>query len=199
MQPEEDAWVNRLKGPDREAAIKELRALLVKGLQRSLGSRNSDPSFSEDVAQEALIKILDALDAFEGRSKFTTWAMTIATRHGISELRRRHTRNISLDSITQSTGWQVASDGDAAPQAEKNQERDRVMKTLQRLIDERLSDKQRFALQALLSGLPVEQIAERTGSNRNAVYKLVHDARKRLRIGFEESGIASEDISNLFV
>ena len=73
-----------------------------------------------------------------------------------------------------------------------------ILSKLQELIEELLTDKQRLAIRGLLEGLPVEEIASRTDSNRNAVYKLVHDARSKLRQGFEQSGIAVEDINAIF-
>ena len=93
LEMETDPWVQRLSGtdPERELAIKELSALLHRGLTFSLSKKYGGGLQTEDVVQESLIKILKSLETFEGRSKFTTWAMTIATRVGISELRRKHT------------------------------------------------------------------------------------------------------------
>ena len=84
-------WISRLTGNDaaRNDAIEELTRILVRGLSKSLATRYGGGLQPEDIAQEALIKILASLESFEGRSKFTTWAMTIATRLGISELRRK--------------------------------------------------------------------------------------------------------------
>ena len=77
-------------------------------------------------------------------------------------------------------------------------DRESLIGRLQQLIDETLSEKQRFAIRASLAGLPVEVIAEKTGSNRNSVYKLVHDARIKLRSGLESAGISAEILANLF-
>ena len=74
-------------------------------------------------------------------------------------------------------------------------DRRKLLKTLQNLVESELTEKQRAATQGLLDGLPVEEIARRTGSNRNAVYKLVHDARIRLRNGFADSGIKADDVN----
>ena len=192
---DQDQWLKRLKGDplDRDQAIAELRVLLLRGLSRSLPGRYGGGLQAEDVVQEALVKILDGLDSFEGRSKFTTWAMTIATRVGISELRKRYTKNISLNHIQQGEDWNL--DVAAKPLADdRSSERERIMRQLYRAIDQDLTDRQRFAIRALLEGIPVEEIARRTDSNRNAVYKLVHDARLRLRAGLEESGISAEEV-----
>ena len=89
-QIERDAWLIRLSegSLERELAIEELRTFLVRGLERSLRHRYGGSVQAEDVAQETLLKILSSLDTFQGRSKFTTWAMSIAIRIGISQLRR---------------------------------------------------------------------------------------------------------------
>lgn len=196
----DDPWVARLQpdAPNRDNAIGELRELLMRGLQRSLANRFGTGFQVEDVVQQSLLKILKSLDRFEGRSQFTTWAMAIATRVGISEFRRKHYKDVSLDAMAASSGMslELAQSNDAP--VENNLERKAVVETLQRLIDEILTDKQRFAIRAALEGLPVEEIARRSGSNRNAIYKLVHDARLRLREGLESAGIMAEDINAIF-
>ena len=88
-QTGDDRWIERLSatGAQREEAIAELRQMLVRGLRASLNHRYGGAMQAEDVVQEAIIKILRSLEQFEGRSRFTTWAMTVATRVGISSLR----------------------------------------------------------------------------------------------------------------
>lgn len=129
---------------------------------------------------------------------FETWAMAIAIRVGISELRRNYYRDVSLElakndgeirldladtSRPASADW----DGDGT-------DRHSIMILLQEFIDSSLSTKQRIAIRGVLDGLPIEEIARRVNSNRNAVYKLVHDARLRLRKEFEQRGITAEDV-----
>lgn len=200
--PANDPWVQRLKSSDatdRDAALAELRDLIVRGLNRSLNNHYGTRSFNaEDVAQEALLKIMNALDKFEGRSRFTTWAMSIAVRVGLSEYRRRHTKDVSLEGIAagDSLRFDLAA-ADAAP-AGREMDQQMILSKLQELINEVLTDKQQLAIRGLLEGLPVEEIASRTDSNRNAVYKLAHDARTKLRKGLEDSGIVAEDINAIF-
>lgn len=197
---EEDRWLKRLKGTEaeRDAALEELSALLLRGLSRSLPHRYGCSLQPEDVVQEALMKILNSLGQFEGRSRFTTWAMTIATRVGISELRRKHCQNVSLDSFSDGGGLKIEIAVDEKASAAEELDRQTVLGQLQELIDTQLTDKQQLAIRALLEGLPVEEIASRTQSNRNAVYKLVHDARMKLREGFERAGIVADDIHAIF-
>ena len=134
----EDPWVARLQpdAEDREQAIAELRNLLLRGLQRSLANRFGTGFQVEDVVQQALVKILDSLDRFEGRSQFTTWAMAIATRVGISEFRRKHYKDISLDAMAASSGLALElAQADETP-VENRMERKAVVDLLQQLIDE---------------------------------------------------------------
>lgn len=195
MVNQQDEWVRRLSGPNREDAISELRAFLVRGLTKSMASRGGGDAFAQDIAQDAVIRILDSLDQFAGRSKFTTWAMTIATRLAISELRRRRHQDVSLDSLANGGALQIedTTDDGNADAAKRD-----ALSTLRQLVDETLTDKQKIAMQAMLNGLAIEEIASRLGSNRNAVYKLIHDARKKLRTGLEKAGITAETLADLF-
>jgi RNA polymerase sigma-70 factor (ECF subfamily) len=195
-----DPWVERLRGePDiRDAAITELRDILLRGLSASMAKRYGGCLQAEDVVQDALIKILDSLDQFAGRSRFTTWAMTVATRIGISEMRRKRYQDVSIESFTSEDATKIEIAVDDGISAESNLDRGSLIETLQGLIDNVLSEKQRFAIRASLEGLPVEVIAEKTGSNRNSVYKLVHDARVKLRSGLEAAGIDSDQFATTF-
>ena len=197
-----DDWVQRLRSSEaneRDAALAELRSLIIRGLNRSIHQRYGTRSFNaEDVAQEALLKIMNALDKFEGRSRFTTWAIAIATRVGISEYRRRHTKDVSLDGMVTRDNLKIDFADKESTQAGQSIDQESILRKLQELIDADLTDKQRFAIRGVLEGLPIEIVAERMSSNRNAVYKLVHDARAKLRAGFEKSGIVAEDIKTIF-
>jgi RNA polymerase sigma-70 factor (ECF subfamily) len=190
-------WPARLarESPERDDAIAELRAILVRGLTRSLGQRGAS-GLAEDIAQEAVLKVLASLDSFEGRSRFTTWAMTIANRLGVSELRKRRHRDVSLDGVSTGDSLRIQTP-DPAPNATEVLQRDAIVRTLRQLIETDLTDRQRLAIQGLLEGLPVEVIADKTGSNRNAIYKLVHDARQKLRRGFLDAGYTVDDIQAL--
>ena len=193
-------WVTRLTGTERERdqAIAELRELLVRGLTKSLATKYGTGLQAEDVVQDALMKILSSLDQFEGRSRFTTWAMTIATRFGISELRRKHYKDLSLDSMTTGDNLTIARPADDEVSLSDGLDRRKMLEVLKSLIEENLTDKQREATQGFLDGLTVQEIARRTGSNRNAVYKLIHDARMKLRDGFTESGITAADVDAVY-
>lgn len=199
MPAADDPWVVRLKGePEvRDAALEELGQILLRGLTKSMATRYGGGHSAEDVVQDALLKIMDSLDQFAGRSRFTTWAMTVATRIGISKMRRKHYQDVSIENFaSDGSSFEVAAEVDATVSTEVD--RESMVGKLQSLIDETLSDKQRFAIRASLAGLPVEVIAEKSGSNRNSVYKLVHDARVKLRSGLEAAGISAEELAEAF-
>jgi RNA polymerase sigma factor (sigma-70 family) len=191
-----ESWVQRLRfgAVERDAAIGELRRLLVRSLSRSLTHRYGGRLDVEDVAQQAVMKILDSLDTFRHQSRFTTWATSIGVRLGISQLRRRYYREISLDETSESREIRIAVADLSSQPSVDSEERSRILELLQRLINETLSEKQRIVIQATLKGLPIEEIAVRMNSNRNAIYKLVHDARVKLREGFESNGVTAEEI-----
>ena len=191
-----DDWVDRLKstGARKDAALAALRQILVRGLKGALAARGGGETFAEDVAQEALLRILDSLDSFAGRSRFTTWAMTIAVRIAISELRHKRFRDVSLEQITGGENLNLDLTVDLAGSSEQHEHRTFILQTLQQLVEQTLTEKQRTVVQADLGGMPIEEIARRLGTNRNAVYKMFHDARQKLRQGFEAAGISAADV-----
>ena len=123
--------------------------------------------------------------------------MSITVRLGISEIRHRRYKDVSLE----------AAGGNIRvvdiPISEKNSAEEQVeqrmlLGKLQHLIETVLTEKQRTVVRAVLAGLPIEETARRMGSNRNAVYKLFHDARKRLKDGLEEAQYSKGDIAATF-
>ncbi len=199
MVVEETDWVARLKSSDdvQEAALAELREILIRGLTATLRNRYGSKVQPEDVVQEALIRILKKLDSFQGRSKFTTWAMTVAVRIAISEMRRKYFQDVSIEELA-TKNMQFEPSAPDQPIVDDPNRKKNVLSLLRELIETKLSEKQRSAIHALLNGIPVEVFAEKTGSNRNAVYKLVHDARTKLRKGFADAGVESDDLNSVF-
>lgn len=200
MRTSED-WIGDLRsqGATQAAAIEALRELLIRGLRRSFSGRaGADEGFLEDTAQEAALRVLDKLDTFEGRSRFTTWAMAIAIRLAISDLRRKHWKDISLDAATEDGTLRPELAVDGHPSPKRRAEQQELLEALGRHIRESLTERQRRAIQAEMAGMPLEEIARRLDSNLNAVYKLTHDARKRLRAALEAEGYSLEDVTAAF-
>jgi RNA polymerase sigma-70 factor (ECF subfamily) len=155
----------------------------------------------EDTIQEALLRVLDGLESFEGRSQFTTWVYKIAVRVALNELRRRRWRDVSLDGLQdrepeEGPPRQFAST-DAGPEAAL--ERRDTLQRVQRIVAEELTERQRLALTAItVQGMAMEEVAQRMGTNRNALYKLLHDARVRLRKRLEQEGLPPEELLGMF-
>ena len=203
-----DEWLSDLRagGATREAALGDLRLVLANGLRRGLIGQvdTAAPEFDallDDFVQEALLKVLDNLDTFAGRSLFTTWANKIALNIGLTELRRKRWRDTSLDQLTQTDDGEYTPSfvADPAPRPEEVTEQRELMQYVTRLINEELTDKQRTALTAVIQGQPLTEVALRMDSNQNAVYKLVFDARQRLRRRLADDGLTPEEIIAAFV
>jgi RNA polymerase sigma-70 factor (ECF subfamily) len=194
----DDDWTSDLASGDaalRDDAVRDLRDMLCRGLAKSLPSYGRiDEAFLEDVAQEACIKILEKLGDFEGRSKFRTWAVTIAVRTAVSKMRKRNWQNVSLESVTANREFNPQIAVNASETTERTEGRAKLLSKLKELIDSELTEKQWTALTAELGGMPLPQLAEKLGTNTNSIYKLLHDARKKLRRGLEASGITVEDV-----
>jgi RNA polymerase sigma-70 factor (ECF subfamily) len=196
----------RAEGAAREAALDDLRALLGNGLRRGLIGQidTAAPEFDtlvDDFVQEALLKVLDNLDSFAGRSLFTTWANKIALNIGLTELRRKRWRDASLDQLTQTDDGEFTPSfaADPGPRPEELTERRELLHYIGRLINDELTEKQRTALTAaVIQGRPLSEVAYMMDSNQNAVYKLVFDARQRLRRRLAEDGLSPEEIIAAF-
>ena len=193
----EAPWVERLTAGSehRDAALAELRRVLSRQLTKAFRDVGAD--FIEDMVQDALLKILANIHKFDSRSKFTTWAMTIAVRTGYTELRRRRWKDVSLDQVIERRGGDIAESIDSQHEPHSALERRGMIEDLYVVINEKLTANQRRALLAELGGMPQEEIGRRMGSNRNAVYKLTHDARKRLKRELESLGYSREDLASL--
>ncbi len=198
-------WMDALREPVDGEALEDLRTILLRGLRATLSSRvdNDLDALSEDFAQDALMKILKSLETFRGESKFTTWAQKIAIHVAFTELRRRRWKDISLQTIIETDDGDeftpiILKDNSYTPE-EKVSQAD-MMSIVERMIDEELTDRQRVAMLAVVKGgMPMEEIAQRLGTNRNALYKLLFDARKRMQQRLvEQTGIDAQELLTMF-
>jgi len=200
-----EEWKELLSPPPDERALTELRIYLLRGLKPALAKyvdRELD-QFVEDVAQDALLKVLDNIDSFRGESKLTTWAMKIAVREGLTVLRRKRWDNISIEDLkgpdSENDSGEILSNLFASdnPTPELTTAQKMMVEKVQDIIQNVLTDKQRKVITALMiHDLPVTIVAEQMNSNRNNIYKLVYDARKKLKNEFEIQGINPEEMLN---
>lgn len=192
--------------PHQAQALADLRQEILHGLPYALSGwlTPSDPRFealAEEVAQETLLRVLAHLHTFEGRSKFTTWVHKIAVRVAYSDLRRKRWQNYSLEALSETDDGVPTEKWLADPSASPAQiiEGQDMMARVRRIMAEELTEKQRQAMTAMaLTGMPMEELARRMNTNRNALYKLIHDARLKLKRRLAQEGISPEDLLATF-
>jgi len=209
MNRDNSTWLADLRseGKPREKAINDLREIILrmlpKALTRWLPPREEHfEAFLQDIAQETLLRILHLLDTFEGRSKFTTWVYTIAIRIALSELRLKKWKEVSLDAIMENQSLNKFPSRKVAnlePNPEKTLEKKEAMMRIQEIIDRELTPRQRDVMMAIvIMGVPLDVIAKRMNSNRNALYKMIHDARVKLKKHLELEGYPPEELLKMF-
>jgi RNA polymerase sigma-70 factor (ECF subfamily) len=176
IERRDEAWVEALRAigatSSHAEVISDLRDFLRRTLAKGFGQKLA-PADLEDLAQESLVRVHTKLETFQGQSRFTTWAATIAINCAVSELRRRRYQHVSIEEAGEMADWSK-SDREGAMDEEQ-------IALLRRGIAEVLTDKQREAVLAVLGGLPTTELARRWDVSQGAVYKLLHDARRRLK------------------
>jgi RNA polymerase sigma-70 factor (ECF subfamily) len=174
--------------------------LLVRGLRAALGGHGGGVDANvEDFAQEALIRITGNLDSFRGESRFTTWAQKIAMNVALTELKRKRWRDVSLQDLfaRREVADREPADNQLTPEQLALQ--NTVLQELRRVVDEELTDGQREAVVAvILEGMPISEVGERMGTNQNALYKLLHDARRKVKWRMEAAGLSPQEVLAAF-
>jgi RNA polymerase sigma-70 factor, ECF subfamily len=197
-------WLTALReaGRGQEAAVAELRKGLLGAIRAYLtkhyviqGSLHSEETqhLAEDCAQEAILIIQAKLDGFRGESQFVTWAFSIAVRVVLGELRRRRWRQAAIE--RGQLGQALPAWPSEQPGPERRLQQREAWAVLTRLIDTELTQRQRTVLIAhAFQEMPLDLVAEWLGTNRNSLYKLIHDARKRLKQALLAQGITRKDL-----
>jgi RNA polymerase sigma-70 factor (ECF subfamily) len=190
-------WVAQLQPghPRREPAVAALHDILRRAARHELGRRRGQlggvagPEFddlAQQCADDALMNILRRIDEFRGLSRFTTWAYKFAVFEVSAKVARHAWRHHapSADDLGRVPDALVARPGEQAEQRE-------LLAALARGIAEDLTPRQREVFVAVaLNEVPIDVLALQLGSNRNAVYKNLFDARRRLRASLAAAGHA---------
>ncbi|MBN1991234.1 MAG: RNA polymerase sigma factor [Anaerolineae bacterium] len=212
MERTNEMWLEHLRDghPHQAEAIEDLRQYLQRAIIVYLHTRSDLNHLAEselqqmgqDFVQDALLKIQSGLGTFRGKSKFTTWAAKIAANHTISELRRARWRDLSLDAITESGASLqevLAPDVTSGNAPDTASERRQVWQVLGEVINNNLTERQRQVLMAVrVDNIPMAEVARLLDTNINNIYKLLHDARLKLKQGLQESGWEPQYILQLF-
>src|SRR5215210_2987918 len=190
-----EQWLAELGGPNPDEALADLYDLLARGLRAAFGSYGGGvEAYVEDFAQEALLRITGNLDSFRGESRFTTWAQKIAMNVALTELKRRRWRDVSLEDLFAQREEADRGPADTQLTPEQLAFQNMVLGELRRMVDEELTDRQREAVVAvILEGMPISEVAKRMGTNQNALYKLLHDARRKLKRQMQAAGLSPQE------
>jgi RNA polymerase sigma-70 factor, ECF subfamily len=203
LDHESAAWVRRLsaQGREHESAVEDLHALLLRAAHFEMGRRELAASvvgsaglddLAVQAADDALIAILPKLHTYRGKSRFTTWAYKFALLEAAVKVRRRpwHGRELPLEA-----DWaELLDDKRASPsrQAEASEQ----LHAVRDAIAEALTPHQRAVLVAVtLNDVPIDVLAARRNTTRGAIYKTLHDARRKLRKRLAEDGLALDPSS----
>ena len=186
-------------GAEREDAVERLHALLLRAAHfevarrlraGGVGSGSGDvDDLASHAADDALLAILSKLHTFRGDSRFTTWAYKFAFLEAAAAARRRpwHGREVPLEA----DGWaKLRDDRQASPEAQA--EASELIGAIREAIAEVLTPHQRAVLVAItLNDVPLDVLAERHATTRGALYKTLHDARRKLRARLAQDGLAA--------
>jgi len=209
-----DEWLHDLTagGSIQESAIADLRNLLLRAalyfFSRNLNDfggldRDEILQRAEDCAQDALIALMNHLADFRGDSKFTTWAYKFAINIALMAARRERWKDISLDELASSaendfleSKVKVKPDS-VTPEQSAMQEEVRLI--IRDVIERDLTEKQRRILfMMVFNDVPMDEVVQHFGVNRNAIYKMLHDARRKLKSGLQVRGFDVGETLTLF-
>jgi len=199
-------------GESQEAAIADLRNILLRAalyfFSRNLSdfgglSRDEILQQAEDCAQDALIAVMNHLSDFRGDSKFSTWAYKFAINIALMAARRERWKGVSIDELSDPeedafSEW-VMRDKPDSISPEQSAMQEELRSVIRNVIDHDLTDKQRQVLRLMVfNEVPMDEVVRHMGTNRNSVYKLLHDARLKLKSGLQSRGFEVGETLALF-
>jgi len=194
-------WLRVLAGtgPQREEGLARLHALLLRIARAEVARRGprlrlTGPELDDlayQAAADALIAITSKLGQFRGESRFTTWAYKFVIFEVSTKIGRHFWRHPSVPFDAED--WERLPDRFGFDPAREAEWRDLVV-ALRRAVDEELTTRQRRVFVALvLNGVPLDALVIELASNRNAIYKTLFDARRKLRAALAANGYIGDD------
>ena len=196
------AWLDALQatGPAYDQAVGCLHALLLRAARFEVSRRRAAlghvrgeelDDIALQAADDALMAVLAKLDGFRGESRFTTWAYKFALLEAGVRVRRRSWQHREV--VLASDSWMQFAHAAAGPDVDAEQAE--LVQALSRSIGDELTPHQRQVLVSLaIDGVPIDVLAERLGTTRGALYKTLHDARRKLRAALAARGFPVEKV-----
>lgn len=209
-----EQWLRALKvrGLEQEAAIVDLRNILLRATLLVFSRNNGDVGglgrhevlqLAEDCAQDALLSVMDHLEDFRGDSKFTTWAYKFAINTALMASRHQRWKGTSLDEVADSgesalSQW-VMQDKSGSATPEQSALQGEAREVIRSVIEGELTEKQRRVLfMMVLNEVPMDEVVRHLGVDRNAVYKMLHDARRKVKSSLQARGFEPAEMLSLF-
>src|SRR5690349_21815484 len=203
LDPQSVEWLQALAGTgeQREAALVRLHGLLVRIAQGEVRRRGprlriTGPELDDlahQAAADALVAITGKLGQFRGESRFTTWAYKFVIFEVSAKLGRHFWRH--PDVPFDAEDWDRLPDQFGFDPAQQAEWRD-LLAALHRAVDEQLTARQRTIFVAIvLNNVPLDTLVIELGTNRNAIYKTLFDARRKLRAALAANGYIGDDLS----
>lgn len=194
-------WLSALRGSGvrREQALVRLHDLLLPIAQRETGRRSRQmrlegpelDDLAHQAAADALMAITRKLDQFRGESRFTTWAYKFVVLEVAAKMGRHFWRKPSASMDAED--WDRLPERFGLDPAEQLLWGDLVA-ALHRAVDQDLTPRQRRVFVAIiLNAVPLDAVVAELGSNRNAIYKTMFDARRKLRTSLVANGYLRDD------
>jgi RNA polymerase sigma-70 factor, ECF subfamily len=207
-------WLHDLKetGETQEQAIADLQNILLRAALYVFNRNTGDLSglagddvlkLAEDCAQEALMAVLNHLSDFRGDSKFTTWAYKFAVNIGLTASRHVRWKDVSLDQLSSDdegafSEW-VLRDKSSALAPDLAALQGEIRQVIWDVMEHDLTDHQRrILLLMVFHEVPMDEVVQQLNTNRNAIYKSLHDARRKLKSGLQARGFEVGEMLSLF-
>src|SRR5829696_2422889 len=201
-EADSQAWLSalRLDGSEREEAIARLHELLLRATRFEVSRRREAlfhvrgeelDDLALQAADDALVAVLAKLDDYRGASRFTTWAYKFGLLEAGVRLRRRAWQEREV--VLEPEVWPLMADAAQSPQSQA--EANELVLAITDSIDRCLTEHQREVLVALtMNGVPLDVLSDRLNTTRGALYKTLHDARRKLRAELATRGFALDSI-----
>jgi RNA polymerase sigma-70 factor (ECF subfamily) len=205
-------WITALEGGGgiQAEALADLRTYLLRAALFTLQRARHHVShlgqgvlsqLAEDCAQEAVAAVVQRLAEFRGESHFTTWAYAFAVNIALVAARRERWARIPLDDVLNGNESSSSTGGDdgGSPDPQKRTLQAEAIAAVRQSIEQHLTEKQQQVLRAVVfEQVPLDELVRRWGSSRNALYKLLHDARRKLKTALRARGFDVKEILDLF-